>query len=167
MKNISLVIILLSLGLFMFSSCGDESNSEKTETETPSDAQVNDQGASAHSMGAGNEVEVNENDKTFQVVNRSDIDKNILKGNFVYFADAALFYPCDDSDNAIPVQMNGPYKLLEKAYMNMNGLEPQEKVYIEVKGELLMADAVESTRKELKLVIDKLVKMNVNMDCDN
>jgi len=88
-----------------------------------------------------------------------------IKGYFVYAADAALFYPCGEEGVKYPVIMNKAYKTLERSYTRLSDREFAEKVYVELIGELELAEGMESGQ-EKSLKIKQMVRMKRNTKCE-
>lgn len=92
---------------------------------------------------------------TPEIVAPLNNNPNAINGLFVYYADVAIFYPCN-SDETIPVLMEGDYPEVEFNYTALR-LPVQKRLYIEVEGAYLDKPRVdgEGTRKFLR--IDKLL----------
>ena len=86
-----------------------------------------------------------------------------LKGMFRYMADAAIFRDCRNN-KTYPVSMEGQYIELERTYLN-SGIEPGKEVMVELKGRLLERAAMEGNSNEVKLIVDKVIKLLPGKTC--
>ncbi|MCP5061211.1 MAG: hypothetical protein GY936_01945 [Ignavibacteriae bacterium] len=90
--------------------------------------------------------------------------KNIHRGYFSYFADAAMFVDCVTNEK-YPVATEGDYLTLEKEYLQVvkNG---GEKILIEVNGKIIKKDKVEGEGKRNFLIIEKFLNIFPNKKCN-
>jgi len=86
-----------------------------------------------------------------------------LEGMFRYLADAAVFRDCR-SGKSFPVAMEGAYIELERAYLN-SGIEGGQEVLVRLRGRYLERPAMEGNRNEVKLIVDKLEKLDTENIC--
>ena len=86
-----------------------------------------------------------------------------LEGMFRYMADAALFRDCR-SGKSFPVATEGAYIELERAYLN-SGIEAGKEVMVQLRGRYLERPAMEGNRNEVKLIVDKLDKIEPQNTC--
>jgi len=86
-----------------------------------------------------------------------------LEGMFRYMADAALFRDCR-TNKSFPVAMEGAYIELERAYLN-SGSEGGKEVMVQLRGRYLERPAMEGNRNEVKLIVDKLEKLDPKKTC--
>ena len=86
-----------------------------------------------------------------------------LQGMFRYMADAALFRDCR-TGKVFPVSMEGAYIELERAYLN-SGIESGSEVMVHLRGRYLERPAMEDNRNEVKLIVDKLEKIDPENSC--
>ena len=86
-----------------------------------------------------------------------------LEGMFRYMADAALFRDCR-SGKSFPVAMEGAYIELERAYLN-SGIDAGSEVMVRLRGRYLERPAMEGNRNEVKLIVDKLEKIDPQNTC--
>jgi len=86
-----------------------------------------------------------------------------LEGMFRYMADAALFRDCR-SGKSFPVAMEGAYIELERAYLN-SGIDAGSEVMVRLRGRYLERPAMEGNRNEVKLIVDKLDKIDPQNTC--
>jgi uncharacterized lipoprotein YbaY/heat shock protein HslJ len=108
--------------------------------------------------GAGREahlllVQVAEPDQPAPASRSSDAGMD-LEGMFRYLADAATFRDCRDG-RTYPVAMEGEYKELERAYLN-SGISGGEELFIRVRGRYLQRSAMEQSKSEINLIVDKV-----------
>lgn len=87
----------------------------------------------------------------------------VLEGMFRYFADAALFRDCR-TGKSFPVAMEGAYIELERAYLN-SGIEGGSEVMVHLRGRYLERPAMEGNHNEVKLIVDKLEKLDLENSC--
>jgi hypothetical protein len=90
--------------------------------------------------------------------------ENTIRGYFIYFADAKVFYPCDQQNTPYPVVNNGKITLeLERAYLKQ--VEGGTKCYIELEGEYLIAQSGEEGSKKRSVKISKVLTLDKNTKC--
>jgi len=86
-----------------------------------------------------------------------------LEGMFRYMADAALFRDCR-TNKVFPVAMEGAYLELERAYLN-SGIEGGAEVLVQLRGRYLERPAMEGNHNEVKLIVDKVEKLDPENTC--
>jgi len=86
-----------------------------------------------------------------------------LEGMFRYLADAAIFRDCR-SGKTFPVSMEGAYIELERAYLN-SGIDAGQEVRVELRGRYLERPAMEGNHNQVKLIVDKLDKVDPENTC--
>lgn len=91
-------------------------------------------------------------------------NKNILKGYFSYFADAALFIDCQTNEK-YPVAMEGDYIALEKEYLNISQ-SGGEKYIVRLKGEYIERNKIEGEGRRKYLIVNKFIEIFPNQTCD-
>lgn len=86
-----------------------------------------------------------------------------LQGMFRYMADAAVFRDCR-TGKVFPVSMEGAYIELERAYLN-SGIEAGSEVMVQLRGRYLERPAMEGNLNQVKLIVDKLEKIDAENFC--
>lgn len=86
-----------------------------------------------------------------------------LEGMFRYLADAALFRDCR-TNRVFPVAMEGCYIELERAYLD-SGIEAGKEIMVRLQGRYLERPAMEGNNKEIKLIVDKVEKLDPEKTC--
>ena len=91
-------------------------------------------------------------------------ENDFLKGQFSYFADAAIFIDCK-TNTKYPVAKDGDYLNLELEYLKTveNG---GEKVLVELKGKIEERKKIEGVGKTNFLVVTKFLNILPNKNCD-
>ena len=91
-------------------------------------------------------------------------ENDFLKGQFSYFADAAIFIDCN-TNTKYPVAKEGDYLNLELEYLKTveNG---GEKVLVELKGKIEERNKIEGEGKTNFLVVEKFLNILPNKNCD-
>lgn len=89
---------------------------------------------------------------------------NTFKGFFKYFADAAVFKPCDEERYYVVVMGYGDYLNTEKAYLN--DVEGGTDCFIEFEGEVTESSNGEDNSPLVKAYkITKLIELNQYRSC--
>lgn len=91
-------------------------------------------------------------------------NKNLRKGYFSYFADAALFVDCETNEK-YPVAMMGDYINLEKEYLNVAESAGQ-KLFVLIDGEYRELDKIEGEGKRIFLIVNKFIEIEPNKACE-
>ena len=86
------------------------------------------------------------------------------RGDFVYFADSAVFTDCA-SGTRWPVAMTGDYLALEHAYMQWRS-EPKAPLLANVDGRLEIMDPMEGPARE-HMVVDRFVSVQPGYTCES
>jgi uncharacterized lipoprotein NlpE involved in copper resistance len=87
-----------------------------------------------------------------------------FRGDFVYFADAAVFTDCA-SGKRWPVVMGGDYLALERAYMQWRSA-PQAPLLANFDGRLEVREPMEGPARE-HMVIDRFVSVEPDTTCES
>ena len=87
-----------------------------------------------------------------------------FRGDFVYFADSAVFTDCA-SGNQWPVAMTGDYLALEHAYMQWRDA-PQAPLLTNIDGRLEVKEPMEGAARD-HLVIDRFVSVQPGYTCES
>lgn len=117
---------------------------------------INDTQIPVLTRGAGNHVDM-------MLVGVEDEIGMPLEGMFSYMADAAVFRDCRNN-KSYPVSMEGQYIELERTYLN-SGVVPGSEIMVELKGRLLERPAMEGNHNEVKLIVDKVIKLLPEKTC--
>ena len=88
----------------------------------------------------------------------------VMKGYFVYAADAALFFPCGEK-KPIPIMSNEKCLQLEKSYLRLENLDFAEKVYTELVCDYDTANNLEG-RQEKQLAIKEFQNLQRGIRCE-
>jgi copper homeostasis protein (lipoprotein) len=91
-------------------------------------------------------------------------ENDFLKGQFSYFADAAIFIDCE-TNTKYPVAKEGDYLKLEQEYLK-NVENGGEKVLVELKGKIEERNKIEGEGKRNFLVVEKFLNITPNKSCD-
>ncbi len=86
-----------------------------------------------------------------------------MQGMYNYMADAGMFYNCADQQN-YPVAMEGANIDLERAYTELRQVD-NEKIWIEVVGELVERADMEGGGSSMSLLVNKFVSINRENAC--
>jgi copper homeostasis protein (lipoprotein) len=86
------------------------------------------------------------------------------RGDFVYFADAAVFTDCA-SGKRWPVAMSGDYLALERAYMEWRS-GPQVPLLANIDGRLEVGEPMEAPARE-HMVVDRFVSVQPGYTCES
>lgn len=95
---------------------------------------------------------------------KSEEEREVMKGYFVYAADAALFYPCGES-KPIRIKGNAECTKLEKSYLRLENLDFAEKVYAELICDYNSDDSSEG-KQEKQLVIKEIQSLQRGIRCE-
>jgi uncharacterized lipoprotein NlpE involved in copper resistance len=87
-----------------------------------------------------------------------------FRGDFVYFADAAVFTDCA-SGKRWPVVMSGDYLALERAYLQWRSA-PQAPLLANIDGQLEVKEPMEGPARE-HMVIDRFVSVEPDTTCES
>lgn len=101
--------------------------------------------------------------ETLKKLLKTEVSGNIYEGTFSYMADANLFVSCDKK-TSMPIEMEGEYLTLEKAYTSL--VEGGTEVYVRLKGYPQAAPAMEGDRKITVLVVTAILEINKDKNCD-
>ncbi|MGK0364110.1 MAG: putative lipoprotein NlpE involved in copper resistance [Saprospiraceae bacterium] len=151
-------LTFFSLALFLF-SCSDSTESTTNniiDTTTTKAVEVKEE--------IQKEVAKTVEKATTAVAEEiTEQDEDLIRGTFMYYADAATFIECGTGKK---FNVEGDdYLALEKEYMKQR-TKDFEKIYVEVKGEIKMMVGMEGTKKIKTLVVDKMVAMNAAKSCN-
>ena len=91
-------------------------------------------------------------------------ENDLLKGQFSYFADAAIFIDCN-TNTKYPVAKEGDYLNLEMEYLK-NVEDGGEQVLVSLHGKIVEKKRVEGEGKTNFLVVEKFLKILPNKNCD-
>ena len=91
-------------------------------------------------------------------------EKDYLKGQFSYFADAAIFIDCE-TNTKYPVAKEGDYLKLEQEYLK-NVEDGGEKVLVELNGKIVERKKIEGEGKTNFLVVTIFLNILPNKNCD-
>ena len=91
-------------------------------------------------------------------------ENDLLKGQFSYFADAAIFIECN-TNTKYPVAKEGDYLNLEMEYLK-NVEDGGEQVLVSLHGKIVEKKRVEGEGKTNFLVVEKFLKILPNKNCD-
>ena len=91
------------------------------------------------------------------------VPANFFSGEFVYFADAAVFYDCATGEK-YPVAMRSDYIKAERGYMEMKP-EMGERVYMSFHGHVEYLPGMEDGTRERTMVIDSFTGFNRGEKC--
>lgn len=86
------------------------------------------------------------------------------RGDFVYFADAAVFTDCA-SGKRWPVAMTGDYLALERAYLQWRSA-PQAPLLANIDGRLEVREPMEGPARE-HMVVDRFVSVQPGYTCES
>lgn len=100
--------------------------------------------------------------KNNEVQNKSDIApvSKIFEGDFIYFADSAVFTDYATASN-FQVSDKGEYLNLERKFISFNFEDPT-KVYLKVEGYLEERPGMEKNTMDTYLVVTKLIGFDTN-----
>ncbi len=90
---------------------------------------------------------------------------NFFSGEFVYMADAAVFYDCA-TGMKYPVSNNGDYIVVERAYMDMKR-EDGEPIFMTCRGHIEYLPSMEGDSKMPTMVIDSFIGFNRTSHCNS
>lgn len=90
-------------------------------------------------------------------------DTHYFSGEFVYMADAAVFYDCATGAH-YPVSQQDAYLEAERKYMDLKP-EPGQRVFVELKGALDSLPGMEEGTRVRALVIESLIGFDPSVSC--
>jgi copper homeostasis protein (lipoprotein) len=146
-------LTFLSLALFLF-SCSDSAESTVNKiADTTTEKAVETK-----------EVIQKEIEKaTPAVAEMTEQSEGLMRGTFMYYADAATFIECETGKK---FNIAGEdYLALEKEYMKQR-TKDFEKIYVEIKGEVKPMLGMEGTKKVQTVIVDEMVKMDATKSCN-
>lgn len=86
------------------------------------------------------------------------------RGDFVYFADSAIFTDCATGQQW-PVAKEGDYLALEKAYLNWQG-EPKAPVLANFDGHIDIREPMEGPLRE-HMIVDRFISVQPGTTCES
>jgi copper homeostasis protein (lipoprotein) len=146
-------LTFLSLALFLF-SCSDSAESTVNKiADTTTEKAVETK-----------EVIQKEIEKaTPAVAEMTEQSEGLMRGTFMYYADAATFIECETGKKFNVAGED--YLALEKEYMKQR-TKDFEKIYVEIKGEVKPMLGMEGTKKVQTVIVDEMVKMDATKSCN-
>ncbi len=157
MKYLNLLIV----SLFLF-SCGNPAETASNgitenaaERAAAEDIKIQQDGTKAVEKTVSEVTEVAEE--------MTEQGEGLLRGTFMYYADAATFIECGTGKR---FNVSGDdYLTLEKEYLKQR-TKDFEKIYVEIKGEIKMKVGAEGKKKVGTVMVDEMVTMNAAKSCN-
>jgi copper homeostasis protein (lipoprotein) len=91
-------------------------------------------------------------------------ENDLLRGQFSYFADAAIFVDCK-TQIQYPVAKEGDYLKLEQEYLK-NVKDGGEQILVELNGKIEDRKKIEGEGKRSFLIVKKFLNILPNKNCD-
>ena len=89
--------------------------------------------------------------------------EDVVRGMFIYFADAAILFQCDSGERVF-IRGGEGYLELERTYLEARK-EPGDKVYTEIAGRYEMAPKMDGEGLEKVFVVSEVITVDNEKEC--
>ncbi|MEM9917934.1 MAG: AMP-binding protein [Bacteroidota bacterium] len=95
--------------------------------------------------------------------NSTPVPSNLLQGEYVYYADAGIFFNCQDGQK-YDVAAEGDNTQLEKGYLAKKQ-QDMERIYVELQGTLSPRSKMEGKGKKPSIIVEKVLGFDRSKKC--